>query len=444
MRVAILGFSDLAQSEGLATYRYFKQKGADITVYYWGEPELPGDVKKVKIEVGQDIADLADFDLIVHSPAVHPRQIKTRQPVTTLTNIFFEECPTKNTIGVTGTKGKGTTSTLIAKLLEAAGHKAFLGGNIGKPLLDDLPNIKPTDWVVLEMSAGQLIDFKYAPHIGVCVMVVPDHLDWHTDLDEYTMSKQNLFSHQKSTDLAVFNAGDQGSHDVVSVSVAKKRGYEVPPPGKKPTPKEAAYVEGDNIYFAGQLICPVRDVALLGRHNLENVCAAISAVWEIVGKDPEVVKKVVKEFKGLEHRLEFVREVNGVKYYNDSFAATPDAAIAATEAIPGRKVLIVGGFDRNLPLEHLAQTFKDHEKNLARVILIGASRERLAKELEDIAFHNFELADTKSMTEIVAAAKKAATAGDSVVLSPGFASFDMFKNFAERGAKFKAAIMELA
>jgi len=442
VRVAILGFSDLAQSESLPTYRYFKQKGAEITAYYWGQPKIPGDVKKVPIEVGQDISDLADFDLIVHGPAVHPRQIKTQQPVTTLTNIFFEECPTKNIIGVTGTKGKGTTSTLIAKMLEAGGKKVFFGGNVGKPLLDDLSKIKPSDWVVLEMSAAQLIDFKHSPHIGVCVTVVPDHLDWHTDLDEYTVSKQNMFSHQHATDLAVFNARDQGSRDVVSVSLAKKLGYDVPPVGKPPEVKEAAYVEGDTIYFAGQLICPVSDVALLGRHNLENVCAAISAAWEIIDKRPEIVKKVVKEFKGLEHRLEFVRELAGVKYYNDSFSTTPETAIAAIKAFPDNpKIVILGGHDKGAAFEDLAKQVTSG--GVKHAIVIGDTALKIEESLHERGFNSITTG-LKTMPEMVKAAQTHAEAGDVVLLSPACASFGLFKDYKDRGNQFKQVVQALA
>src|SRR3990167_8263065 len=230
MRVAILGFSDQEQSESLPIYRYFKTQNADITAFYWGESKLPDEVHKVKIDKSAVIDNLSGFDLIVRGPAVHPRQIRSDTPVTSLTDIFIKESPSKNVVGVTGTKGKGTTSALVAKMLEAqlstsssqGGKKIWLGGNIGKPLLDNLKEIKPEDWIVLEMSAGQLITFTGRIHVGVCLMVVPEHMDWHTDMEEYTNAKANLFKHQSPEDIAIYFAGNETSVRVAGQSPGKK------------------------------------------------------------------------------------------------------------------------------------------------------------------------------------------------------------------------------
>ncbi|OGL25985.1 UDP-N-acetylmuramoylalanine--D-glutamate ligase [Candidatus Saccharibacteria bacterium RIFCSPHIGHO2_12_FULL_49_19] len=434
MRVAILGFSDLEQSESLPTYRYFKAKGADITVFYWGEPELPNDVHKVKIDKNAVIDNLSGFDLIVRGPVIHPRQITSDTLLTSLTDIFVKESPSKKIVGVTGTKGKGTTSTLIAKFLEAQGKKVWLGGNIGKPLLDSLEEIKADDWVVLEMSAGQLITFSGRIHIGVCLMVVPEHLDWHTDLEEYTQAKSNLFSHQSADDVAIYFANNPTSVSTASHSPGKKVPY---------YQKPGAYVRDDGMIVIGDTdVVHKSEVKLLGEHNLQNICAALTAVSEATGS-LDKAKAVLHSFSGLEHRLELVREFEGVKYYDDSFAATPDSAIVAMEAIAGKKVTILGGFDRNLPISHLAKAVKRHSADLLKAVLIGVSAQRLAKELDEAGFENYVIPGAKTMTEVVNSAKEFAKPGSSVVLSPGFTSFDMFKNFADRGNQFKEVVMKL-
>ena len=458
MRVAILGFSDQEQSESLPIYRYFKAKGAEISAFYWGEPRLPDDVHKIKIDKNAVIDNLSGFDLIVRGPAIHPRQVTSDTPITSLTDIVVKESPSKNIIGVTGTKGKGTTSTLVTKLLEAQGRKVWLGGNIGKPLLDDLKEIQADDWVVLEMSAGQLITFSGRVHIAVCLMVVPEHLDWHTDMQEYINAKTNLFSHQTADDVAIYFASNATSVGIASHSSGKKVPYY-----KKP----GAFVRDDGMIVVGDKELEVihkSEVKLLGEHNLQNICAALTAVHEAAGSldpfdsstgvdllrvNPEPVewidkaKAVLHSFSGLEHRLELVRELQGVKYYDDSFAATPDSAIVALEAIPGKKVIILGGFDRNLPIEHLAKAVKEHSADLLKAVLIGVSAERLAKELDGVRFDNYAIPGAKTMSEVVSSANEFAKPGSSVVLSPGFTSFDMFKNFVDRGDQFKDVVNQL-
>ena len=212
MKIAILGFA----GQGQSSYDYWNKKGNQITVCDQSpEVELP---KDVTARLGRDyLRNLDDFDLLVRTPALHPRHIvaenspKILDKVTSNTNEFFKVCPTKNIIGVTGTKGKGTTSTLIAKILQKAEHTVHLGGNIGTPPLDILKDIKKDDWVVLELANFQLIDLKYSPHIGVCLMVEPEHMDWHTDYEEYVAAKQQLFMNQTKTDKAIYYAKNKDS-----------------------------------------------------------------------------------------------------------------------------------------------------------------------------------------------------------------------------------------
>lgn len=446
MRIAILGYG----KQGRSAYEYWHKPGNEITICDQNMPDdLPSDVAN---NIGPAyMGDLDQYDLIVRSPIIHPDQIAQENQitpdilskVTTVTNEFFKVCPCP-IIGVTGTKGKGTTSTLIAKILEQAGRRVHLGGNIGIPPLDLLKNnIQPDDIVVLELANFQLIDLKYSPHIAVCLMIAPEHLDWHKDIYEYIECKKQLFVHQSSRDLSVFNGFNLYSEQIADVSPAIKIAYQVPPAEQEPDNENGVYVLGSHIYYQKQKICGVHDVALLGRHNLENVCAAIGATWDLVQGNIQILSKAISSFKGLPHRLELLRSVNKVTFYNDSFASNPEATIAAINSIKGSKVLILGGLDRGLPLQDLAFTIKEHEKDIRGVVLIGETAPKIAKQLQLFGFTKFEIVGQKPLTQIVLAAQQHAQAGDAIVFSPGFASFDMFKNFEERGDQFKQVVASL-
>ena len=441
MKIAILGYG----SQGKSAYNYW-QKGNDITICDSNpDIQLPS---RVEYQLGPDyLENLERYDLIIRSPSIHPRDIvaanndRITRKITTVTEEFFRNCPAK-IIGVTGTKGKGTTSTLITKILETAGKTVHLGGNIGIPPLDMLKNeIKSTDIVVLELANFQLIDLGVSPSIAVCLMVAPEHLDWHKDIDEYISAKQNLFRYQKSEDLAIYNRQNDLSTVVAEVSPALKMSYAVPPLDSEPADKNGAYVLGDWIYVDDEKICAVNGVALLGRHNLENVCAAIMATWKLIDYNPEIIKTAVKQFKGMPYRLELVRKVNGVKYYNDSFGTTPETAIVAIKAIKEPKILIVGGSDKKSNYSELAKTIK--ENNVKQVIQIGKMGPILAEELQKIGYTNL-VAGGETMNDIVEMASKHASAGDAVLLSTACASFDMFKNYKDRGDQFNTAVENLS
>lgn len=451
MKVAILGFSVIEQSENLPLYRYFKSRGDDITAFYWGgkdvAEQMPTDIQKIAIP-DKDVTfdELDDFDLVVRSPIIHPSQIKTKTPVTTLYNIFMEHCEAP-TIGITGTKGKGTTSTLIAKILEAAGKTVYLGGNIGTPLLDYLSKITPKDYVVLELSNFQLIDANYGTDIAVCLMMVPEHMDWHATTEEYFNAKARLFSHQTADGITVYNYENSVSVSCANQSPATKIPFDVPADSDAlPTTSEGAYVSGNFIYMRGTKICAIQDIALLGRHNLENVCAAIAATWDIIDGDVALITSVITTFKGLEHRLEFVREFSGVQYYNDSFATTPETSIAALKAFSQPKVMIVGGHDKGIPFDVLAKEIAQH--TVKHVIAIGDTGETIARLIqahpESVGTTFAILGTTTTMPEIVQNAREHASTGDVVLLSTGCASFGLFTDYKERGKQFKAAVAALA
>lgn len=435
MKIAILGYG----AQGHSAYAYWDKPGNELTICDANEKlEVPAGAHT---KLGpRYLQQLDGFDVIVRSPGVHPRDIVVANTpailhkVTSVTNEFLRVCPTKHIIAVTGTKGKGTTSTMIARMLEAAGKTVHFGGNIGIPPLDLLQeNIQPSDWVVLELANFQLVDLRHSPHIAVCLMVVPEHLNWHEDMEDYARAKAQLFAHQSPKDIAIYYADNEISHQIASASPGAKIAYYAEP---------GAYVHEDKIVIDNQTICRVDELKLLGKHNWQNACAAATAVWQVV-QDVAPIRDTLSTFSGLPHRLEFVREVDGVQYYNDSFAATPDAAIAAMEAIPGHKVIIMGGFDRNLPLDHVGEAAIRHQNELRKIVLIGAGGPRLAAVLDEKGFSSYQFFPFRTMAEIVHVARGLAQKGDAVVLSPGFTSFDMFKNFEERGLQFKAAVSQL-
>lgn len=437
MKVAIVGLG----SQGMSSLEHWQKLGEDVTVIDANDQiEVP---KGVKAKLGHGcMDDIDDYDLIVRAPIVHPKWIlavsknpeKLQPKITSNTNEFFRVCPTKNIIGVTGTKGKGTTSTLITEMLRTAGKRVHLGGNIGIPPLELLKDdIKPDDWVVLELANFQLIDLKYMAHIAVCVMVNPEHLDWHEDFEEYIAAKQQMFIHQTEKNVAIYYSDNEHSESIADASPGIQIPYMAPP---------GAYVKDDTIVIDDQEICKVGELKLLGKHSWQNICAALTAVWQIT-QDVASLRKAILEFSGLPYRIELRREVDGVRYFNDSFATGIGATIAAIEAIPGSKVLILGGFDRGLDLDELAESLLRHNDQIRKVVLIGASAERLEEVFKLHKFTNYDRTEAKTMSEIVAFAKQRAEVGDAVVLSPAFASFDMFKNFEERGNRFNEAVEAL-
>jgi UDP-N-acetylmuramoylalanine--D-glutamate ligase len=432
MKIAILGYG----KQGRAAYEYWHQ-GNEITIC--DEDEDLAVPAGAQSRLGSSyLHGLEAFDLIVRSPSVHPQAIAAANTpaiadkITTVTNEFFRVCPSKHIIGVTGTKGKGTTCTLIAKILEADGKRVHLGGNIGTPPLDLLKNdIRPDDWVVLELANFQLIDLKYSPPIAVCLMVSPEHLDWHADSEEYFESKTWLFRHQTQADAAIYYAENEISKRIAAAGPGHKLPYMAAP---------GALVQDDKVVIGDQVICGVDELKLLGRHNWQNVCAAVTAVWQVT-QNIEAARSVLASFSGLEHRLELVRELDGVRYYNDSFGTTPETAIVAIQAFDEPKVVILGGSDKGASYDELARTVA--ASNIRKVLLIGEQAARIKAALDAAGFTN-TMDGGKNIQEIVATARSEARPGDVIVLSTACASFDMFDNYQQRGEAFKQAVQALA
>lgn len=432
MRIALVGYG----IEGVSAYHYWKKQGAEITVCDINpDAQVPDDVHK---QLGPDyLKDLDTYDLVVRTAGLNPDIILAAHPgiadkITTIVDEFLRVCPTKNIIGITGTKGKGTTTTLIRKMLEAAGEQVFWGGNIGVPVLDFIEKVTPESWVVLELSSFQLIDVRRSPHISVCVMIVPEHLNWHKDMDEYILAKSHIFEYQTPQDIAIYYADNDLSRKIAGYSKGLKIPYYAEP---------GAHVEDNHIVIAGQSICQVTELKLLGKHNWQNVCAAVTAVWQVT-QNVQAIRSVLTTFSGLEHRIEFVREVNDVRYYDDSFGTTPETAMVAMDAFEAPEVLILGGSSKGIPFDELAETIAQHKDKIQHVVLIGETAAEIEPALRSRGYEAITPGG-KTMSEIVQTAHRIAQPGSVVLLSTASASFDMFPNYKERGDQFHAAVEAL-
>lgn len=405
--------------EGVDAKKFLKKHGAKVTVL---------DQKQGK----NYLDNLERFDIVVRSPGVYPYKKELNKArkkgirITTPTHIFFDEFKGQ-IIGVTGTKGKGTTSTLIYNILKKAGFDVYLGGNIGKPLLQLLSKLNSKSYVVMEMSSFQLIDLPLSPNIAVVLNITSDHMDWHKNQKEYIEAKKNIVKYQNISDWAVVNSE-----------------YKIP--------NSFAKSVKSNVILYSKNILPEEyktDLILRGQHNLENIAAAV-AVGKILNIDKNVIIKTVRKFKGLEHRLEFVKEVGGVKFYNDSFATGPQPTIAAIKSFTEDETLILGGSDKGLEYRDLGIEIEKH-KNIKNLILIGTTKLKIRNSLKitrNAMQSNLKLKildlDKSKMNKIVEMAYRITKPGGVVILSPASASFDMFENYKDRGHQFKNAVLNLS
>jgi len=451
MKIGIVGWG----IEGQSAYRYFGPEHEYLIVNEHPRDDFPPQSDKVKIQfiaeekppgITSNVTDLSYLegiekcDKIIYS-VTSVKNLEQEfgdnkdfwRKANSVWHIFFEEVKTKNLIGVTGTKGKGTTSTLIYEMLKASGKTAYLAGNIGISVLDILGDVQKDDWVVLEMTNYQLYRFPYSPHVAVSLMITKEHQDWHTDMDEYIAAKTNLFAHQKKDDIAIYFADNEPSQEIAGASPGIKIPYFASP---------GAVVKDEGVIVVGDPeteVIKTEDIKLIGDHNLQNVCAAVTTVWQIA-PDLEAIRKVLVSFGGLPHRLELVREVDDVGYYDDSFGTNPETAIVAMEALVQPIILIAGGYDRGISMEPLVDAIL--EDRVKHVIAIGQTGSKIVGLLKEKGFKNVTTG-LNTMAEIVQTAKKVSEPGDVVLLSPAAASFDMFKNFEVRGNEFKKTVMAL-
>ena len=415
MKIVIAGYG----VEGQSNLRYFQKKFPSASFLVADERDSVDNLPDgVSFQAG--FAGLSDADLIIRSPSLPPEKIKTSGQIWSATNEFFAECPA-TIIGVTGTKGKGTTCSLAASILRAAGKTVHLVGNIGVPALDILPEIKKNDIVVYELSSFQLWDLEKSPHVAAVLMIEPDHLNVHADFDDYLAAKSNIARFQTADDYLIYNSKNEFSSSISSVSLAQKKEYP--------------------FALSGDIISAIR---LPGKHNIDNACAAILAARAIIpGLSDDNIKAGLSNFTGLPHRLKFVAEKNGVKYYDDSISTTPGSAIAALKAFTEPKILILGGSDKGADYTELVQEIA--RQQMRAVIVNGANASEIAEILrkENVSCQIVQL-EMATMPMVVETAANQAQSGDVVILSPAAASFDMFKSYNDRGEQFVAAVEKLA
>ncbi len=395
----------------------------------------------VKLILGDGYLDNLSGDIIFKTPGMRfdvPALLDAKErgsKVTSEMEVFFDVCPS-HIIAVTGSDGKTTTTTLIHKMMTNAGYTTWLGGNIGAPVLEDTGKMKEDDWVILELSSFQLHTMRKSPEIAVITNISPNHLDMHKSYEEYIDAKKNIMLYQKEGNILVVNADNDvtakiGREAAGAVRYFSRRG------------KADVYLDGDVIKRGNVEVLNINDIKIPGMHNVENYMTVIAAVSGLVSDD--IIREVAKTFGGVEHRIELVRILDGVRYYNSSIDSSPNRTINTLRVFPDKVVLITGGRDKKIPYDALGPALAEHVKTL---VLIGETsdviEEALEKEIKRTGHgKNIEVIRASTYDEAVNTARSRAESGDVVLLSPASTSFDMFRNFEERGHLFKKIVNEL-
>ena len=448
-RVAIVGIG----VSNIPLIDYFHDLGAKVTVFdEIDKALLDKDIIKKINDYGFDLVTgsnalhfLRGFNIIFRSPSCLPTtlQLKSEQKrgaiVTSEIEMLMNTCPCK-VIGVTGSDGKTTTTTLIYEILKKAGYNCHLGGNIGVPLFTKVKDFKEDDIVILELSSFQLMDMEVSPEISVITNISPNHLDKHSSYEEYIEAKKSIFAFQDKSGKLVLNY----DNDITREFAKDAEGKVVFFSSKSKLADGVIYDDGiikESEDGVRKHILDTKEIHLRGVHNFENICAAIAATSDLVDTKTQI--EAIKEFKGVEHRLEFVRELNGVKWYNDSIGTSPSRTIAGLNSFDEKIVLIAGGYDKNLDYTPLAKPILE---KVSKVVLLGRTATKIADVIlkatagTDIVFPVYKCT---TLEQAVQRAQNIAKEGEIVLFSPASASFDMFKNFAERGKKFKEIVNNL-
>lgn len=404
-----------------------------------GELEAQG----CSLRLGEGYLRGLDQDVIFRTPGMRPdlpeltAAVERGSLLTSEMEVFFEVCPCTK-IAVTGSDGKTTTTTIIAELLKAAGKTVHLGGNIGHPLLAETGEMCPEDVAVLELSSFQLMTMTHSPHIAVVTNLAPNHLDVHRDFAEYISAKENIFTHQSSKDIAVFNADNEITQEESGRVPGRARLF-----SRRREVEDGVFLRGDAVVArhggVEREVLRVSGIKLPGIHNVENYMAAIAAVDGLV--PDEIIRSFAAEFGGVEHRIELVRTLDGVRWYNDSIASSPSRTIAGLRSFDRKIILIAGGKDKGIPYDALGPEVNEHVKLL---ILCGATAGVIRRAVEQAEnYRGLEIADVEDYREAVSLARSRAEEGDVVMLSPASTSFDRFANFMERGRVFKEIVNAL-
>lgn len=441
-KIGVLGFG----LEGKATVSFLVEQGAnDITIFDSCETLEKTLNPVINYQLGKNyLKNLDNFTEIFITPGIKPnlpeitKAKKAGVKFTSQIELFFNLCPCP-IIGVTGTKGKGTTSTLIYEILKAEGKYTYLAGNIGIPAISLIKELKKSSIVILELSSFQLQYITKAPHVAVVLKITQDHLDYHKSIAEYINAKKHIVKFQTERDFAIINYDSPESRSFEKLTKGKIF-Y-----ASNQNKVLGCFAVNENIGIndgSGQFqICKTNEVTLKGKHNLENITAASMAAY-LAGAKIETIRKVVKGFKGLEHRLEFVGKYNEVEFYNDSFSTTPDAAIAALDSFEsGKIVLIAGGSKKGANYEKLGEKIAKRAKV---AILIGETAKEIEKEIRKTKSTVKIISGLEKMEDIIKTAIQESLPGDIIVLSPACASFGLFKNYKDRGEQFKYWVKTLA
>ncbi len=427
----------MAQKTGKLAILGYGREGKSVFGFIKKIPQL----RRAKIEIRDKklskdyLKNLEQFDVVFRSPGV-PYNLpelkmarKSGVKFLSATKLFFDYCPTKNIIGITGTKGKGTTSTLLYEILKAAGFDVYLAGNIGKSPLEILPKLKPSSWVILELSSFQLQDLEKSPRIGVVLDVFPDHQDAHLNLKEYYDAKTNVARHQKKNDVIFFFAANKLSRWTANKGDGKK----------------------NSVSENGFSIFEPADLKIRGHHNFKNAVMAATVARKL-GIPNKIIAKTARAFRGLPHRLEFIKKIGGVSFYNDSASTNPHTSATAIRAFPDeQKILIAGGQDKGLNYKPLAQALKN--SNTTLMVLFGENKNKIAKSLARIKNRELRIKHVGSLKQAIRLSYRFAKNllhskfyilnSATIIFSPGAASFDMFKNYADRGEQFKKIVKAL-
>ena len=398
--------------------------------------------------LGEDyLAHLTEFDVVFRTPGMYfndPALTAAREAGVVITSemeVFFDLCPCP-IYAVTGSDGKSTSTTLIAEILAASGKVVHKGGNIGRALLPLIESIREEDVAVVELSSFQLISMRRSPDVALITNITPNHLDVHGTMEEYTNCKINLIAHQNAFSRTVLNLDNDGTRALAPLVRGKLCWF-----SRREMPARGAFLREDGMlcYTENGVVIPVvqmDDIRIPGMHNVENFLGVIAAVWGTCEID--AIVKVAKEFGGVEHRIEFVRERHGVKWYNDSIATSPTRVLAGLRSFSQRIIVLAGGYDKKIPFEPMAETVCERVKLL---ILMGLTAEKIEKAVTSAKNYDpakIRILHADSMEEAVAIAEREAVQGDIVTLSPACASFDWYPNFEARGQHFKRLVKELS
>ena len=446
-QVAIIGMG----VSNIPLLDYFYDKNAKVTVFSTNvlSDEIMEKINKYRyeVELGEDnLSRLKGFDIIFRSPSALPTKhefqsaVKKGAILTSEIEMVLKLAPCK-IIGVTGTEGKTTTTSLIYEICKKAGYNCFLGGNIGKPIFTKINQMKPEDIVILELSSFQLMGMTVSPNIAVVTNIFPDHLNVHKSYEEYQDAKKNIFRNQTEEGIVILNKDNEitekfadevkGKTIFFSSTKKLKNGYVYD--------REDGFIKKCTDGKCGKILNK-NDIKLRGVHNYENICSALAATETVASKEAQI--EAVKNFKGVEHRLEFVREIDGVKYYNDSIGTSPASTIAGLNAFDENIILLAGGSDKGLDYKEIGEVIA---KKVGTLILTGPTAQKIEEATKQALSEekSIKIIHTNNLEESVKVAKEKARSGDIVLLSPASASFDAFKNFEERGNYFKTLVNNL-